>query len=57
MLLNLMDNLKRKDGQNKPLLTASKLYVHEALSSIFKHATEWNVIKTNPMRNVKKLAI
>lgn len=54
MLLDLMDNLKRKDGQDKPLSTASKLDVHKALSSIFKHAVEWNVISTNPMLNVKK---
>lgn len=54
MLLDLMDNLKRKDGQDKPLSSASKLDIHKALSSIFKHAVEWNVISTNPMLNVKK---
>jgi len=54
MLLDLMGNLKRKDGQDKPLSTASKLDIHKALSSIFKHAVEWNVISTNPMLNVKK---
>jgi len=54
MLLDLLDNLKRKDGQNKPLSVASKLEVHKTLSVIFKHAVEWNVIASNPMLNVKK---
>lgn len=54
MLLDLIDNLQRKDGQNKPLSTASKLEVHKTLSVIFKHATEWNVITVNPMLNIKK---
>lgn len=54
MLLDLMDNLKRKDGQDKPLSADSKLDVHKALASIFKHAVEWNIISTNPMLNVKK---
>lgn len=54
MLLDLMDNLRRKDGLDKPLSNAAKLDIHKALSSVFKHAVEWNVISTNPMLNVKK---
>src|SRR5699024_3199841 len=55
MLLDLMDNLQRKDGKDKPLSVASKLEVHKTLSVIFKYATEWNVIKVKPMINIKKL--
>lgn len=54
MLLDLMGSLKRKDGKDKPLSTATKLDVHKALTSVFKHAVAWNVISNDPMLNVKK---
>src|SRR5690625_2142264 len=54
MLLDLMENLKRKDGKDKELSISSKQEVYKVLMSLFKRAEEWNVINNNPMLKVKK---
>jgi len=54
MLLDLMENLKRKDGQEKELSISAKQEVYKVLMSIFKRAADWNVIEVNPMLKVKK---
>lgn len=55
MLLNLMQNLTRKDGQKGELTYHSKQDIYRTLQSIFKYAYEWKVIEKNPMDGIKKL--
>src|SRR5690625_4519506 len=52
MLLDLMGNLTRKDGREGDLSISSKQEIHKLLTSIFKKATDWKVIKDNPMEGV-----
>lgn len=52
MLVNLINNLSRKDGQKGELSVSSKQEVYKVLMSIFKRAVEWNVLKNNPMEKV-----
>lgn len=52
MLLDLMENLTRKDGQPGVLSASSKHEIHKVLVSIFQRALEWNIIKENPMTGV-----
>ncbi|WP_312124686.1 tyrosine-type recombinase/integrase [Lysinibacillus boronitolerans] len=54
MLLNLMQNLTRKDGQEGELTYHSKQDIYRTLQSVFKYATEWKVIEKNPMHGIKK---
>lgn len=53
MLLDLMENLTRKDGQKGELSVSAKQEVHKVLMSIFTRAVEWKVLKENPMEGVK----
>lgn len=53
MLLDLMENLTRKDGQKGDLSISSKQEIHKVLVSIFKRAVEWRVLKEDPMEGVK----
>lgn len=53
MLLDLMENLTRKDGQSGELSISAKQEVHKVLVSVFKRAVEWKVIQDNPMDGVK----
>src|SRR5699024_7996559 len=52
MLLDLMQNLTRKDGKKGKLSISSKQEVHKVLVSIFSRAKEWKIIKDNPMSAV-----
>src|SRR5690625_796895 len=53
MLVDLMNNLTRKDGQKGKLSVSTKQEVHKVLVSIFKRAIDWNVLKENPMEGVQ----
>jgi integrase len=57
-IINFLDQLTlpeaRKDGRDKPLSNRSIADIYLALKSIFKKATEWKVIKENPMEGVPK---
>lgn len=52
MLLDLMENLTRKDGQDGDLSASSKEEVHKVLVSLFQRALDWKLIKENPMIGV-----
>lgn len=52
MLLDLMDNLTRKDGREGELSVSTKQEVHKVLVSVFKRAIDWNILKENPMDQV-----
>lgn len=54
MLINLLDNLTRKDDKSGELSFHSKQDVYRTLQSIFKYANKWKVIPHNPMVNVDK---
>lgn len=54
MLLDLISNLERKDGKQGTLSNHSKEDIYRTLKSIFKYATQWNVISRNPMDGVSK---
>lgn len=54
ILLDLLSNLTRKDGKEGPLSNHVKEDVYKTLNSIFKYATQWKVIPSNPMEGVNK---
>ncbi|KYG89159.1 hypothetical protein A0U40_12510 [[Bacillus] sp. KCTC 13219] len=51
-LMDLIRDMKRQDGKNKPLSYHSKQDVYRTLSSIFKYAVKWGVLEKNPMAGV-----
>ncbi|MBE2973388.1 site-specific integrase [Priestia megaterium] len=59
--LHILDFLKslegeglRKDGKKGTLSTSTIEYNHRILKNIFNRAVEWQIIKKNPMENIKK---
>ncbi|MDM5231438.1 tyrosine-type recombinase/integrase [Lysinibacillus pakistanensis] len=54
IILDLLDNLQRKDGKTGELSFHSKQDIYRTLQSIFKYAVKWKVITDNPMENVDK---
>ncbi|MDR5584858.1 site-specific integrase [Paenibacillus larvae] len=44
----------RKDGKSGKLSPGTIQYIHRVLKNIFNRATEWQLIKTNPIVGVKK---
>ncbi len=52
MLVELMNNLTRKDNQKGGLSTSNKQEVYKVLSSIFNRAVDWDMLKDNPMKGV-----
>lgn len=54
ILMDLLDNLERKDGEEGNLSFHSKQDVYRTLKSIFKYAVRWKVLKDNPMDGVVK---
>lgn len=54
ILLDLLSNLKRKDGKEGELSFHSKQDIYRTLQSIFKYATKWKVIQSNPMEGIEK---
>lgn len=55
-LVELLDNLKRKDGKEGSLSIHAKEDVYKTLKSIFKYAVQWRIIKAelDPMKGVNK---
>lgn len=54
LLVDLLHNLKRQDGSERPLAVASQQSVYTTLKSIFKYAKQLRVIKEDPMEGVNK---
>lgn len=54
ILMDLLDNLTRKDGKEGELSFHSKQDVYRTLKSVFKYAVRWKVLKENPMDGVDK---
>lgn len=53
MLLDLMENLTRKDGRKGDLSVSSKQEIHKLLTSIFNRAVDWKVLSDNPMDGIE----
>lgn len=58
-ILNLLDGLKRKDGQKDengnhiPLSSGMKYGVYDTIKNILARAVEWKLIPENPAANIK----
>jgi integrase len=53
-IISMLDEIKRVNDANKPLSMRSKQDVYLAIRNIFERAVEWQIIKSNPAKNVKK---
>ncbi|WP_088033459.1 tyrosine-type recombinase/integrase [Evansella clarkii] len=53
-LIDLIDGMKRKDGDEKPLSSSTKHDTYRTLKTIFERAVEWKLIKENPVVGVPK---
>lgn len=57
-IMNLLDELSqegsRKDGKSGGLASSSIRFVHRILKDVFERATEWRIIKVNPVSAVKR---
>ncbi|KON90220.1 integrase [Sporosarcina globispora] len=53
-IINLLDDMKRKNDSEKALSERTKQDTYLVLRNIFERAIEWEVIKSNPVKNVKK---
>lgn len=60
-VVTFMANLKkpeaRKDGAEGCLASGTIAYIYRVLKNILQRATDWNIIKENPMKGVKKPAV
>lgn len=57
-LVTLVNNLKRtgarKDGREGNLSERTIVYIYRVIQNLFKHATDWQLLKKNPMDGTKK---
>lgn len=53
-IVNLLDQMKRIEKPDIPLSMRTKQDTYLTVRNIFERAVEWRIIKTNPVRNVKK---
>lgn len=53
-IINLLNDMKRKDDSEKPLSERTKQDTYLTLRNIFERAIDWKFIKENPVKNVKK---
>ncbi|SDC05698.1 tyrosine-type recombinase/integrase [Shouchella lonarensis] len=53
-IINLLNNLKRKDNSDDPLAISTKIDVYRTLKSVFKYAFKWEIIASDPMEKVDK---
>lgn len=53
---DFLDHMRtnESDSTGKPVSDATIIYTYRVLRSIFRSATEWQVIKENPMSTIKK---
>jgi integrase len=53
-IINMLNDMKRKDADDKPLSERTKQDSYLTIRNIFERAVEWQIIKNNPVKNVKK---
>ncbi|GAB6926046.1 tyrosine-type recombinase/integrase [Paenibacillus sp. JCM 10914] len=54
-IIRFLDSVNtRLDGKDGSVSSATTVYIYRVLRSVFLRAVEWNVIKDNPMKGVKK---
>lgn len=53
-IINLLDQMKRTDNSDVPLAVRTKQDCYLTLRNIFERAIEWQIIKSNPVKDVKK---
>ncbi|MGM0806473.1 MAG: tyrosine-type recombinase/integrase [Bacillota bacterium] len=53
-IISMLDEIKRVNDIERPLSMRSKQDVYLAIRNIFERAVEWQIIKSNPVKNVKK---
>ncbi|MFJ7753187.1 tyrosine-type recombinase/integrase [Peribacillus muralis] len=53
-IITLLDGMKRVDDPSKPLATRTKQDTYLAIRNVFERAVEWQFIKSNPVKSVKK---
>lgn len=57
-LINLLDSLSkagvRKDGREDTLASGTIQYIYRVIKNIFNRATDWKLIKSNPLTGIKK---
>ncbi|MFC0271086.1 tyrosine-type recombinase/integrase [Metabacillus herbersteinensis] len=53
-IINMLDQIKRVDGRDKPLTSRTAQNAYLTIRNILKRAVEWKVIKENPVESVKK---
>lgn len=54
-IIRFLDSINtRLDGKEGNVSSATTVYIYRVLRSVFLRAVEWNVIKDNPMKGVKK---
>lgn len=53
-IISMLDEIKRVNDTERPLSMRSKQDVYLAIRNIFERAVEWQIIKSNPVKNVKK---
>lgn len=54
-IINMLDGMKRVDQSiDEPISTRTKQDVYLTIRNVFERAVEWQIIKENPVKNVKK---
>lgn len=53
-IINMLNDMKRKDADDKPLSERTKQDTYLTIRNIFERAVEWQIIKENPVKNVRK---
>ena len=53
-IINLLNEMKRKDGSKDPLSERTKQDTYLTIRNIFERAVDWKIIKESPVLTVKK---
>lgn len=53
-IVSLLDGMKRIGDSDKPLAIRTKQDTYLTLRNVFERAVDWQLIKTNPLKSVKK---
>lgn len=53
-IVNFLTNDQRQDGREGPIAAGTLEYLYRILKNIFTRATEWRIIKHNPVADVKR---
>lgn len=53
-IINLLNDMKRKDGSKEPLSERTKQDTYLTIRNIFERAVDWKIIKESPVKTVKK---